>query len=1226
MKRFLAILLISVVAVSLGFAVYFVATNTEKIALPLSTMYKEVGEQFEIELDHENVDNTTEIEITSSDDSVVSYENGVYTAHKGGVARITFTTSNINFRNLHCDVLVGDGSKDAPYYISTAAQLASIGLPITNEEGIKAVKYRLSDNYKLVGDIDLKPIYNGYWRPLGEFTGWFDGNGKTIYNLNLNPQDYVANNYSSGGYEEADFSNAGLFSIISQTSLIYNLKINGFNAKGTFDSLGTIAGINYGIIERIEVKNAFFDTEATYAGGISGQNISSTIDTPFVEKVTAIIDRTSVELLAGLTIVAGADEVEYLPKGITGTFGGITGYNQGGNVLFSYTKGSVHLGEKDIVYGGLVGFNTYKNHEGVATDNISGGNLKDSYSAIYLYVDKVENIEEESIGALVGINSVYKSSDEKLSNTVIGLYYDNNRFRVFEEGINKEELLGVGMTEITDSNSVITQSVVKEERYYVQGYSSSILKTQPSLYSHIRKDTLVDSNGNIIKVDNVIVMWKFGEIWNIDIEENEGYPQLNYLPIKVEDQFEKSRTVVLNNYLLEISQAVSGVQLNATNYVDLKIFDGEGKAVSSSNSHSNLKLYEGYTLVKKDNNILVYDLFDSFIYLISYNMINKDYDFVEWTLNGNSNWSSVVVKRDYALIAWVRELPNASVVTLEYNGATGGNFRTSINVIYGAKYSSLPTPSRTNYVFKGWYKESTFKTLITKDTTVTTRESHKLFAQWESNEVEVPVVTNYTVSLNANGGSVSPTTKAVSFNASYSLPVPTRTGYTFKGWYDATSGGTQYTNANGNCLKVWTVSSNKTLYAQWTANTYYVAFYSNGGTGSSMSSQAFFYGSSQALRANTYTRANHNFIGWSTSSSGGVSYSNQQVVNNLTTTNGVTINLYAVWKQVTAPVVYYSVVLQANGGSIDGASSKTYSLTYNQSYSFPTPTRTGYTFTGWKDSSGSYSSSGKWTYYKSATLTAQWKVKTYTVTRNTNGGNSMGSTTVTHGSYYNLGVPTRAGYTFTGWYLYSNLSGKLTDTSGASLSKWSYTANQTVYAAWSARSYTVTRNANGGTSMGSVTVKYGSYYNLGVPTRAGYTFTGWRLGSTSGTLITSSTGVSKSSWGYTSNQTVYASWSAKTFSFKVRFYRDNAYASGPNYVDKTYTGTVATNFRLFTGNELGFKHSYGLVWNWRYYNGITYKYFEPNQTFKSTDFGVWGLTSAGSEILVTVYAIWAYQI
>lgn len=90
-----------------------------------------------------------------------------------------------------------------------------------------------------------------------------------------------------------------------------------------------------------------------------------------------------------------------------------------------------------------------------------------------------------------------------------------------------------------------------------------------------------------------------------------------------------------------------------------------------------------------------------------------------------------------------------------------------------------------------------------------------------------------------------------------------------------------------------TFTSNSTIYAQWTANTYTVSFNSNGGSGT-MSNQSFTYGVAQNLTTCSFTKSGYAFRGWNTSSDGtGTSYNDGQSVSNLTTTNGGTVTLYA---------------------------------------------------------------------------------------------------------------------------------------------------------------------------------------------------------------------------------------------------------------------------------------------------------------------------------------------
>ena len=125
-------------------------------------------------------------------------------------------------------------------------------------------------------------------------------------------------------------------------------------------------------------------------------------------------------------------------------------------------------------------------------------------------------------------------------------------------------------------------------------------------------------------------------------------------------------------------------------------------------------------------------------------------------------------------------------------GSTANNAVTYTNVIIG-----------TN--------GTTAQTRVTQDSsTAGITENQALFAAWTPN--------TYTVTFNANGGSVSPTSKTVTYGSTYgSLPAPTRTGYTFTGWYTAPSGGSRVLGTN-----TVTTAANHTLYAQWTINSYYL--------------------------------------------------------------------------------------------------------------------------------------------------------------------------------------------------------------------------------------------------------------------------------------------------------------------------------------------------------------------------------------------------------------------
>ena len=136
-----------------------------------------------------------------------------------------------------------------------------------------------------------------------------------------------------------------------------------------------------------------------------------------------------------------------------------------------------------------------------------------------------------------------------------------------------------------------------------------------------------------------------------------------------------------------------------------------------------------------------------------------------------------------------------------------------MTVEYGTAYGELATVSRTGYTFDGWKLNTT---IITETTNVSTASDHTLIAQWTPN--------TYTLTFNANGGSVTSETKKVTYNSTYGeLPTPERPGYTFTGWKDALNNTYSETDTV-------TITANTELIAQWTADNYTVTFNPNGGT------------------------------------------------------------------------------------------------------------------------------------------------------------------------------------------------------------------------------------------------------------------------------------------------------------------------------------------------------------------------------------------------------------
>ena len=487
-------------------------------------------------------------------------------------------------------------------------------------------------------------------------------------------------------------------------------------------------------------------------------------------------------------------------------------------------------------------------------------------------------------------------------------------------------------------------------------------------------------------------------------------------------------------------------------------------------------------------------------------------------------------------------LPTPVTYTVTFNANGGSCDTSSKSVTYGSTYGTLSTPTRTGYSFAGWYTSASGGSRVTSSTTVSITSNQTLYAHWTAN--------TYTATFNANGGSCSKSSKSVTYGSIYgTLPTPTRTGYSFAGWYTSASGGSHVTSNTTVSL-----TSNQTLYAHWTADTYTATFNANGGT-CSTSSKSVIYGGTYGTLP-TPTRTGYTFGGWYTSASGG-----SQVTSSTTVNKDYDHTLYAHWTQDEPSS--YTVSFNANGGSCSTSSK---SVTYGSTYgTLPTPTRTGYSFSGWYTSaSGGSQVTSSTTVNKDYdhTLYAHWtqdEPSSYTVSFNANGGScSTSSKSVTYGSTYGtLPTPTRTGYSFTGWYTSASGGTQVTSSTTVSL-----TSNQTLYAHWmqNVSAYTITFNANGGScSTASKSVTYGSTYGtLPTPTRTGYSFVGWYTSASGGNQVTSSTTVS-----LTSNQTLYAHWMQNAPTYTITF---NANGGSCSTMSKTVTygstyGTLPTPTR-----------------------------------------------------------------
>lgn len=376
----------------------------------------------------------------------------------------------------------------------------------------------------------------------------------------------------------------------------------------------------------------------------------------------------------------------------------------------------------------------------------------------------------------------------------------------------------------------------------------------------------------------------------------------------------------------------------------------------------------------------------------------------------------------------------------------------------------------------------------------------------------------YTVNLDANGGTDGATTEVTAtYNAAMptiaSANRPTRTGYSFLGFWDTTSTTSttrkQYYTASGASANTWDKTATTTLYAHWSANAYVATLDANGGTlGATTKVTATYNSAMPAITAaNLPTRAGYTFAGFfdTNAATGGTQYYSATGSSSRAWNKAASATLYARWTPNT-----YSASLDANGGEAGGTTSV--SVTFASalptiaSASLPTPPP-GYAFAGFYDapvaSNGTmyYTAGGisarTWDKAGSSTLYAAWQGLPYIVHLDRGEGATGGvtSVTATYGaampSIISSNLPTRIGHVFEGYF--DEEGTQYYNASGRSVRAWDIQSDDVVlYAKWSLASYTVKLNALHGEGTPLTSYTYGTGATL--PTdwvRDGYNFGGW---------------------------------------------------------------------------------------------------------------------------------------
>ncbi|WP_276329549.1 InlB B-repeat-containing protein [Pseudoruminococcus massiliensis] len=383
------------------------------------------------------------------------------------------------------------------------------------------------------------------------------------------------------------------------------------------------------------------------------------------------------------------------------------------------------------------------------------------------------------------------------------------------------------------------------------------------------------------------------------------------------------------------------------------------------------------------------------------------------------------------------------VVTLDLGGGKLGNSSEDIQIIVktGSEFTApasdgLTRPDGDAGSFFMWLG-SNGKFYAPGDSVPA--EVTKLTAQWTA--------PTYAVTLNTNGGTInSGNVTEYTYSVGATLPTDvTRTGYTFKGWYYNENLTGSPVTAIGD-----TETGNKEYWAKWEINQYTVTVKPENGEADITITQD--YGTPITAPADP-TREGYTFIGW------------DKAIPATMPAENMTIT--AKWK-----VNSYTITFDTAGGSEIAPITQDYGT---QIAAPADPTREGYTFIGWDTEIPTTMPA------ENITVTAKWKVNSYTITFDTAGGSEIAPITQDYGTAITAPAdPTREGYTFIGWDM------EIPTTMPAE--------NMTITAKWKVNSYTITFDTAGGSEIAPITQDYGTAIVAPAdPTREGYTFIGWDM-------------------------------------------------------------------------------------------------------------------------------------
>ena len=427
----------------------------------------------------------------------------------------------------------------------------------------------------------------------------------------------------------------------------------------------------------------------------------------------------------------------------------------------------------------------------------------------------------------------------------------------------------------------------------------------------------------------------------------------------------------------------------------------------------------------------------------------------------------------------------AEEYTVTLDAMDGTPAKSYVKATYDAEMPKITLPTRTGYIFGGYYDAMAEGTCYYDGTGASKSVWNKgademLYARWS------PI--RYSVSYDLNGGEGGMFSVAdYAYGDSWSIPKAgdtiSRNGYRFAGWALSENGSVVYVDGATVKNLASEQGATVTLYAVWEPiPTYTVHYDANGGSGGPENSDPVTEGEDYVIPDAVPTRDGYKFLGWSENPAATQPNATYAAGKTLTMTQNLT--LYAVWQKLgTYTITYKSGVSDSSVSNLPPAGKKTEEEPYI--LSSITPVREGYNFAGWSKNYGGekdYKAEAVYNEDKDLTLYAIWKAKSYRLYVYNSGAGTLGVTrngqalsandVIKYGDELTITAEPLTGYTTASFSLEVNGLPVTNEQNGVVTTDMTVVGDVTVALLDHRGSggevrYTVEYNANGGT--GSIT-------------------------------------------------------------------------------------------------------------------------------------------------------------